>query len=272
MGSGVINAGQAAMQGNYGQAAFALLGAGLSVARGSACSMVSQTAALGQRGLQAFGIAQGAVGAAGKFAQGDWMGGLLDLAESGAYAYKFMQACFSVRTQLLTRRGWLRMDKLQEGDEVWSKPEDNPEAPGEWKRVEELFVRQGVILLVHVGGHTIETTAEHPFWTRRAGWLPAIELMAGDEFVGKDGEWTVVEEVERTDREETLYNCRVADYHTYFVGGSDWGFSVWCIMRVRSPFRTVRSTATRGTIQRARASQLNSRANTVRATSVGIRV
>ena len=25
----------------------------------------------------------------------------------------------------------------------------------------------------------------------------------------------------------TVYNLRVADYHTYFVGSREWGFSVW---------------------------------------------
>ena len=25
----------------------------------------------------------------------------------------------------------------------------------------------------------------------------------------------------------TVYNLRVAEYHTYFVGTSEWGFSVW---------------------------------------------
>jgi hypothetical protein len=24
-----------------------------------------------------------------------------------------------------------------------------------------------------------------------------------------------------------VYNLRIADYHTYFVGADDWGFSVW---------------------------------------------
>src|SRR5581483_3096131 len=26
---------------------------------------------------------------------------------------------------------------------------------------------------------------------------------------------------------ETVYNLRVADYHTYFVGAPEWGFAVW---------------------------------------------
>jgi hypothetical protein len=28
-----------------------------------------------------------------------------------------------------------------------------------------------------------------------------------------------------TGRQEKLYNLRVADYHTYFVGGSTWAFA-----------------------------------------------
>jgi hypothetical protein len=33
--------------------------------------------------------------------------------------------------------------------------------------------------------------------------------------------------VEESGRVTTVYNCRVADFHTYFVGGEDWRFSVW---------------------------------------------
>jgi hypothetical protein len=33
--------------------------------------------------------------------------------------------------------------------------------------------------------------------------------------------------VRDTGREEAVYNCRVAEYHTYFVGDDEWGFSLW---------------------------------------------
>ncbi|MEM4725185.1 MAG: hypothetical protein QXP01_09255 [Candidatus Hadarchaeum sp.] len=36
-----------------------------------------------------------------------------------------------------------------------------------------------------------------------------------------------MEAVRDTGREEVVYNCRVAEYHTYFVGDAAWGFSVW---------------------------------------------
>jgi hypothetical protein len=36
-----------------------------------------------------------------------------------------------------------------------------------------------------------------------------------------------VKGVEDTGEWATVYNLSVAECHTYFVGGSDWGFSVW---------------------------------------------
>lgn len=53
-----------------------------------------------------------------------------------------------------------------------------------------------------------------------------------------EDDWVPVKSVEETGRYETVYNLRVADYHTYFVGSEDWGFSVWvhnsdgCVHRV----------------------------------------
>lgn len=56
----------------------------------------------------------------------------------------------------------------------------------------------------------------------------AQEVVAGDKFVSHDGQCVDVEEVYETGENETVYNLRVADYHTYFVGDSrEWGFSVW---------------------------------------------
>src|SRR5262249_40395103 len=39
--------------------------------------------------------------------------------------------------------------------------------------------------------------------------------------------WVTVEGVQETGEYETVYNLRIADYHTYFVGARAWGFSVW---------------------------------------------
>lgn len=49
----------------------------------------------------------------------------------------------------------------------------------------------------------------------------------GDLLVSHDGQVAPVEDILDTGTYETVYNFRVADHHTYFVGGEDWGFSVW---------------------------------------------
>ncbi len=37
----------------------------------------------------------------------------------------------------------------------------------------------------------------------------------------------MVSAVERTEEFQTVYNLRIADHHTYFVGCHEWGFSLW---------------------------------------------
>jgi hypothetical protein len=49
----------------------------------------------------------------------------------------------------------------------------------------------------------------------------------GDALRSHDGQWVAVEGVRDTGRAEVVYNGRVAEYHTYFVGDEGWGFSVW---------------------------------------------
>ena len=73
----------------------------------------------------------------------------------------------------------------------------------------------------------IGTTAEHPFWVKDKGWTPARLIQLGDWLGTHDGEWVTVEGVRGTTQAVVVYNLRVAEHHTYFVGGAEWGFSVW---------------------------------------------
>jgi hypothetical protein len=66
-----------------------------------------------------------------------------------------------------------------------------------------------------------------PQWVKGKGWTPAKELKAGDVLVGGENEETPVEDILATGQTETVYNFRVADHHTYFVGGPEWNFAVW---------------------------------------------
>ena len=108
-----------------------------------------------------------------------------------------------------------------------SRSEFDAEGALEAKVVEEVFVRLGRIVQVYVGGRAIKTTGEHPFWVYNRGWIAASLLQVGELLLSQDGRWLAVEAVRDTGEYETVYNLRVADYHTYFVGSEEWGFSVW---------------------------------------------
>src|SRR5689334_23206024 len=69
----------------------------------------------------------------------------------------------------------------------------------------------------------IGTTPEHPFYVQGKGWTPVRALKQGDLIRTEDG-WVPVLGLRDTGQCETVYNWRVADFHTYFVGSREWGF------------------------------------------------
>jgi intein/homing endonuclease len=115
------------------------------------------------------------------------------------------------------------------GDEVLSREENDPDGPLAWKRVEERFERVGLVCELEVsGGRRIGTTAEHPFYVAGKGWTAAGELQPGDRILGLGPqEGVAVVAVRATGRWVPLYNLRIADYHTYFVGDRDWEGALW---------------------------------------------
>jgi hypothetical protein len=48
----------------------------------------------------------------------------------------------------------------------------------------------------------------------------------GDRVRLRDG-WGTIEGVADSGEVATVYNCRISDNHTYFVGAKEWSFSVW---------------------------------------------
>jgi hypothetical protein len=137
------------------------------------------------------------------------------------------KSCFAAGTPLLTPDGSKRIEDFRVGDILLSAPENDPRAPIQARRVEEVFQRVSPLIELRVGGRSIKTTVEHPFYVDGRGWTKGGALSAGDLLRCHDGRTTPVETIVPTDEIATVYNLRITEYHTYFVGAEAWGFSVW---------------------------------------------
>ena len=135
--------------------------------------------------------------------------------------------CFIAGTPILTPDGDQNIETFKPGDPILSRPENAPDYPVKVSTVEEVFELASRIVELKVAGQIIGTTEEHPFYIAGRGWVQAEELEAGDQLVGHNDELSTVESVTLTGRYETVYNLRVKQDRTYFVGKQSWGFSVW---------------------------------------------
>lgn len=136
-------------------------------------------------------------------------------------------SCFAAGTPLLTPDGAKNIEECQAGDWVLLAPHWNPEAAPTARQVEEVFRRRSPILEVTLRDQTIWPTDEHPFFGLGQGWTKAAQLQVGDCLRSHGGQSVEVEQIVETGEEATVYNLRIAEYHTYFVGSDSWGFSVW---------------------------------------------
>jgi hypothetical protein len=123
--------------------------------------------------------------------------------------------------------GEKNIEDFKVGDWILSAPENEPDGHVEARRVEELFTSYARLWHLRASGEVIRTTAEHPFYVRGLGWVPARRLAAGDLLRSHDGQWIRVEDIRDSGIDCPVYNLRVEKDHTYFVGGTGWGFSVW---------------------------------------------
>ena len=160
----------------------------------------------------------------------DPMAGLHILGVIGGVAGMF-GACFAAGTPILTPDGAIAVEEVRAGDLVLSRNDADPSGPVEAKVVEELFVTVAPVLELRIEGRTITTTGGHPFFAQDRGWVPASELEPGERVLALSGEWLLVECVDDVGHVTTVYNFLVADYHTYFVGAEEWGWSLWRIIQ-----------------------------------------
>jgi hypothetical protein len=174
------------------------------------------------------------------FSEGDILGGLL----AGVDAFRMRGACFTGEMLLDVAGGKKRADAIQVGDRLWSRSEFDPEGELALKEVEEVFVRVAPIVNLHVAGQILRTTAEHPFYVEGKGWLPAGMVEVGDLLRTRCGRLVAVERVADSGEVTTVYNWRIAEYHTYFVSMIQESYSFWahnaCVYQASEENGTVR--------------------------------
>ena len=148
----------------------------------------------------------------------------------GFFLNRYAQACFTAGTPLVIdfEGNSKPIEEIQVDELVLSCNEFDPQGPLELKRVEEKFVRTAAVMELVINGQTIKTTAEHPFYfPAQERFVPAGELQVGDLLVSSQGTLIPIESITSRNELTTVYNLRVADHHTYFVGGALWGWDMW---------------------------------------------
>ena len=199
---------------------------GFIVSLGNPCAVapLMGTAMRGLGVVEAIGNAQGAVDA---YNRGDTLGAIFSGLGAFLGVAQLGKSCFAAGTPILTPEGSRSIEDLRVGDRVLSLPEDDPEGTPEPRRVASVFESYGPLLELVVGGRSIRTTAEHPFWVVGRGWRAAQQLVAGDVLMSHEKHPVAVEAVGGGREPARVYNVEVEGYHTYFVGSALWDWTVW---------------------------------------------
>jgi intein/homing endonuclease len=108
------------------------------------------------------------------------------------------------------QEGYRPIEEFKVGEMLLSRSEYDLCGEIQAKEVEEVFVRIGRVLHLHVAGQIIKTTPEHPFYARDKGWIAAAQLQVGDLLLSHDGQRVTVVDLLDTGEFETMYNLQEA--------------------------------------------------------------
>jgi RHS repeat-associated protein len=111
------------------------------------------------------------------------------------------------------------IESIEQGDKLYAY---NKEAgTPELHEVTALFERNvnDIVTITTSHGEAIETTAEHPFWVDKKGWIAAKELTTSDKLTDVEGQAVGIQSVEFISLEQpvTVHNFTVDAVHNYYV-------------------------------------------------------
>jgi len=71
-----------------------------------------------------------------------------------------------------------------------------------------MFPTRKPILLLHLSGHVIRTTADHPFYVAGQGWTDAADLHVGDWLRTHDGQAVAIDAITDQGEESATYQMQ----------------------------------------------------------------
>lgn len=134
--------------------------------------------------------------------------------------------CFEAGTPVVTENGAVAIEDITVGDRVLSY--DYVTGEQSYQSVTATSIRQtNELIAFSVGGEQIVTTPRHPFYVVNDdtyhGYTAAEYLSAGDCILTADGNYAVIEAVEKQLLAEPInvYNFTVENNHSYYVGEAE---------------------------------------------------
>ncbi len=128
-------------------------------------------------------------------------------------------ACFPAGTKVAVKEGYKNIEEVAVGDEVWAWDEDLYK--NELRTVISTMENEvDATIELTIGDEIVETTAEHPFYTRK-GWKEAADLIIGDEIKTRAENWEYIISVNFLYHKKQVYNFEVEKAHTYFVSSKE---------------------------------------------------
>ncbi len=134
------------------------------------------------------------------------------------YAYAPICLCFLKGTLIYTPNGYVPIENLKVGEEVYSYNEKTKEI--EISKLTHVFTRQvtNYLKVTLKTGTVIYVTPEHPFYDKKTEtWKPIKTFKVGDKLMDEEGNEVEIFSIEEKNEEVTVYNLEVDGNHDYFV-------------------------------------------------------
>ncbi len=130
--------------------------------------------------------------------------------------------CFTAGTLIAAINGLKAIENIKTGDKVLAA------GPGytakEYKTVLKTFVKKtNKIIHITANGEEIISTYDHRYYVPGQGFINAIDLCIGSKLIDSENNEIVIENIFREENEQevfTVYNFKVEDFHTYYVGST----------------------------------------------------